>query len=77
MLKTKTSGLVTVSLRIGANGRVYDPQVKESPNPAMGEAALAAVRMWRFLPQVKNGRPVEVEANLPIQFTPPENKGKS
>ena len=72
LLKTKTAGQVIVSVRIGANGRIYDAKVKRASDPAFGEAALAAVRMWRFLPQVKNGRPLEVRADLPIDFTPPE-----
>ena len=69
--KAKTSGKVVVSLRIGANGRIYEPTVKSASDPAFGEAALAAVRLWRFLPQMKNGRPVETRADMPIDFTPP------
>ena len=74
LLKARTSGQVTVSIRIGANGRVYDPAIKSASDPAFGEAALAAVRMWRFLPQVKNGHPTETIAVMPFDFAPPENK---
>ena len=76
LLKTKTSGQVIVSLRIGANGRVYDPVVKKASDPAFGESALAAVRLWRFLPQVKNGRPIETHADMPVDFAPPQDKPK-
>jgi TonB family protein len=76
LMKAKTSGQVVVSLRVGANGRVYDPVVKSATDPAFGEAALAAVRLWRFLPQVKNGRPVEAKVNVPLNFAPPEAAAK-
>ena len=71
LLKAKTSGRAVISVRIGANGRLYDEAVKSATDPAFGEAALEAVRMWRFLPQVKDGRPVETFADVPIEFTPP------
>jgi TonB family protein len=74
LLKSRTSGHVIVSLRIGANGRVYDPTVKKASDPAFGESALAAVRMWRFLPQVKNGHAIETHADMPIDFAPPREK---
>lgn len=77
MLKNKISGEVMVSLRIGANGRVYDPKIEKASDPAFGEAALTAVRLWRFFPKIKGGRPVETVASLPLVFTPPEEKKKS
>lgn len=77
MLKNKIRGDVTVSLRIGANGRVYDPKVVKASDPAFGDAALTAVRLWRFLPKVKDGYPVEAVANLPLTFAPPAEKKKS
>ena len=69
--KSKTSGKVVVSMRIGANGRVYDPAVKSASDPAFGEAALTAVRLWRFLPRVKDGHAIETVASMPLDFTPP------
>jgi TonB family protein len=74
--KTKTKGAAVISLRIGANGRVYDPAVKSATDPAFGETALVAVRMWRFFPRVKNGRPVESSVDFPFDFTPPEKPAK-
>lgn len=74
LLKAKTSGQAVVSLRIGANGQVYDPKLKSATDPAFGESALTAVRLWRFLPQVRNGRAVEASVEVPINFAPPEKK---
>jgi TonB family protein len=76
LFKAKTSGKAVVTVRIGANGRVYDPVLKSASDPAFGQAALAAVRLWRFLPLVKAGRPVETHADVPIDFTPPADKAK-
>lgn len=69
--KANIKGQVVISVRIGANGAVYDPVVKSATDPAFGEAALTAVRLWRFLPRVKDGVPVETLANLPFNFTAP------
>ncbi len=74
LLKAKTKGQAVISLRIGANGRVFDLVVKSATEPAFGEAALEAVRLWRFLPRMKGGRPVEAKVDVPINFTPPEKK---
>ena len=64
-------GHAIVSVRIGANGAVYDPLVKSATDPAFGEAALRAVRIWRFLPRVKDDYPVETKVDVPIVFAQP------
>ena len=58
-------------MRIGSNGDLLDPVIKSASQPAFGEAALRAVKLWRFLPRVKNGYPVETVADVPIVFTLP------
>jgi len=69
--KANVKGRATISIRIGANGAVYDPAIKNATDPAFGKEALAAVRLWRFLPKVKDGRPVETMADVPINFDLP------
>lgn len=76
LFKQKISGRVVVSLRIAANGRVYDPIVRSSPDPAFSEAAIEAVRLWRFFPRVKEGRPEEIRVGVPIDFAPPPETRK-
>lgn len=71
LLKTRTQGHVVIAMRVGRNGQVYDPKVKEASDPAFGESALTAVRLWRFLPKVSKGHPVESVVEVPIEFTPP------
>jgi TonB family protein len=69
--KARATGSVTVSFRVIANGSVLDPKVVASTHPELIEPTLAAVRLWYFLPRVKNGRPVEAKVQLPINFSPP------
>jgi TonB family protein len=64
-------GLAKIAIHIGANGAVTDPVVRSASDPAFGEAALAAIRMWRFLPSVRNGTPVATNAVIPFVFDPP------
>jgi TonB family protein len=74
LLAAKTKGQVVISIRIGTSGQVYDPAVKSATDPAFGESALAAMRLWRFLPRMKGGRPVEARVDVPFNFSPPEKK---
>jgi protein TonB len=69
--KANLKGQATVSIRIGANGAVYDPVVKSSTDPAFGEAALRAVKVWRFLPKVKDDSPMETKVDVPVVFARP------
>jgi TonB family protein len=69
--KANLKGQAIISVRIGANGDVYDPVVKSATEPAFGEAALRAVRIWRFLPKVKDDFPVETKVDIPIVFGRP------
>ena len=65
-------GEAVISLRISERGAVVAPAVASASDPAFGEAALAAVRQWRFLPQVKNGQAIETRVSLPFAYDPAE-----
>jgi TonB family protein len=71
LMKENVKGEAVVAIRIGRNGAVYDPVVRSATEPAFGDAALAAVRLWRFLPKVRDSAPVETEAVVPISFDLP------
>lgn len=75
--KKKVKGEAVVAIRITWQGVVADPEVVSATDPAFGEAALVAVRQWRFLPRVQNGKPVEVKVNVPFVFEAPEKDAKS
>jgi protein TonB len=65
-------GQVMVAFRIGPNGAVYNPVVKSATDPAFGDAALAAVRVWRFLPAVKDDAAVGIDVVVPVVFDQPK-----
>ena len=70
--KAGIKGEAKVSFVISPHGRVLKAEIKSASDPAFGEAALAAIRQWRFLPKIKEGRAVETMATLPFVFSPPE-----
>ena len=52
---------------IGTDGTVRSLAVV-SGNPFLVEAALAAVRQWRYRPTLLNNSPVEVETLITVNF---------
>jgi protein TonB len=73
MAKKKVHGHVVVKVRIRPTGAVLDPTIVEASDPAFGEAAVEALRVWRFIPAIKNGHPVEITANMPLDFSPDDS----
>jgi protein TonB len=63
----KVEGVVLLEILIDAEGRVARARVVQSVR-LLDDAALAAVREWRFAPAVKAGRPVASLAYAPVSF---------
>jgi protein TonB len=62
-------GTVRVRVLVGADGRPREVTVKQGiGDAALDEAALLAVRRWRFEPARRNGEPVAATVVVPIQF---------
>ena len=61
-------GTVMVQALVGRDGRVLDARVT-SGVPGLDEAAIEAVRQWRFEPARTQGRPVAVWVAVPVKFT--------
>ena len=61
-------GRVIIQFVVDERGNVVDPVVARSPNDALSEAALAAVRKAKFRPGQQRGRPVKVRFSLPVTF---------
>jgi TonB family protein len=72
LFKKGIEGKATVVFTIGLNGAISDPAVNEASQPEFGEAAMAVIRQWRFLPMVKDGVPVSTKATMPFVFSPPK-----
>lgn len=67
----KLPGTATVRCRINPQGVVLDPVVLAASEPAFGDAAVAALWDWRFIPRVIDGVAVECTVDLPLAFAPP------
>jgi protein TonB len=64
-------GLVLVRIIIGADGRVEPEHTRVIRSvPELDAAAISAVSQWRFSPALgRQGRPVRVIVEIPVQFS--------
>jgi TonB family protein len=60
-------GMVVVEVHISADGAVTDAKILRSI-PLLDEAALAAVRQWRYKPTVVNGTAVPIITTATVTF---------
>jgi protein TonB len=68
-LRMGIEGTVRVRVLVGEDGRPQEVTVgKSSGESALDEAAMAAVRGWRFEPARRDGVPVRAWAVVPIEF---------
>ena len=75
LLDSGRDGMAKLTFTVNERGLVENPVVSEASEPEFGEAALVAVREWRFRPATEDGKPVSKKVSLPFQFTaPPEKK---
>ena len=61
-------GRVLVQFIVDEQGAVTEPEVIDSPDPRLDEAALDAVRQLRFIPGSRHGQPVRVRFTVPVMF---------
>lgn len=66
--QTRISGTVRLHAIIGKNGQVEQLEVM-SGHPLLVQAALDAVRQWRYQPTLLNGEPVEVDTTIDVIFS--------
>jgi protein TonB len=68
-LRMGIEGTVRVRVLVGEDGRPQEVTVgKTSGEAALDQAAMDAVRTWRFEPARRNGVPVRAWAIIPIEF---------
>ena len=63
-------GSAKVLFLLNEKGRVSKAKVDESSHPAFAEAALRAIKSWRFAPFMVDGKPVAVKMRQPFRFEP-------
>ncbi len=64
---THVQGVVELRAVIGKDGRIEQLQLVRG-HPLLAQAAIEAVRQWRYRPYMLNGVAVEVEAQITVNF---------
>jgi len=65
----RVSGIVILQITVGVEGNVLEAQVLRG-HPLLNQAALDAVRQWRYSPTMLNGEPVPVISTVSLRFHP-------
>jgi protein TonB len=65
--QTRTQGTVLLHAIISVDGRITALEVVSGP-PLLVQAAIDAVRQWRYRPTYLSGEPVEVETSITVIF---------
>ena len=66
--QARIQGTVMLSALIGKDGTIQNLKVI-SGHPMLTQAALDAVKQWRYKPYLLNNEPVEVETQVQVNFT--------
>ena len=66
--KARLQGRVTVQAVIGLDGSVESVEILRTTNPLFDDAALAAVKLWRYRAATMNGVPVRVFFTVEVGF---------
>jgi TonB family protein len=61
-------GEVVLRAVISVQGAVLSPTAIATPDPQLAEAAVKAVREWRYQPSLLNGEPVETVTTITVNF---------
>jgi TonB family protein len=64
----RVSGMVILQATVNEAGEVYDVKVLRG-HPMLDEAAVNAVKQWRYSPSLLNGEPVPVTATVTVIFS--------
>ena len=66
--KTQQQGNVLLIARIDKQGKLQDIAPIATSNEGFIGAALDAVKLWKFKPATKDGKPIEIAANIGVRF---------
>lgn len=71
-LRRRAPAQVSIIFIVDERGRVQNPIVQRTSDPAFNQAALSAVKNWRFEPGERKGEPVRFRMRVPIEFPKPK-----
>jgi TonB family protein len=61
-------GLVVLSGVVNEQGKTEELTILEAPSPALGNAALKAVRTWIYQPYLQNGQPIKIPTTINVVY---------
>jgi protein TonB len=64
----RAQGTVQLQATISRDGTIENLRAVSGP-PMLQQAAIDAVKQWRYRPYLLNGEPVEVETTVNVDFT--------
>lgn len=67
-LQYQITGVVRLSVVFAADGSVQDIRVVRGLGWGLDDAAIEAVRRYKFTPAMKNGVPVSIRSNVDVKF---------
>jgi protein TonB len=67
--QARLQGTVVLQAVIGKDGNVTSVKALKG-NPVLTQAAIDAVKQWRYRPYALNGEPVEADTQISVTFTP-------
>ena len=70
-LMMRIEGAVELSATISKDGNIRDVKVL-SGNAQLSQAALQAVKQWKYRPYLLNGEPVEIQTQITLDFKLPQ-----
>jgi TonB family protein len=70
MKRLSANGEATIVVVVMPDGKPAQAQIEQATHPRFGEAALDAVKRWRFKPGRKGGKIVPTVMSIPVQFRP-------
>jgi protein TonB len=65
----RVQGPVVLAAVIGKDGSIQGLRVVSTASPLLVQAALDAVKQWKYKPYILNGEPVEVDTTVTVNFT--------
>ncbi len=66
--KAKVMGKVIVEATVDTDGRVAEAKVVNEADARLAQAAIDAVKQWKFKPIQKDGKPVKVKTTVTLNF---------
>ena len=66
--KAKYSGTVVLRVDINTSGQVTHATVTRSLGMGLDEKAIEAVTRWKFMPAMKDGKPVDAQSEVSVNF---------